>query len=201
MRFCAMPSLYTLLALPLLGVSPANAQETAPPAQSQAEQPKPETSSTADAQKVMLKEGTEVHLKLAQTMTSKTSSVGEPVEMVLAEDLAVGPDVVARKGTRVLGTVVAGKKTEKQKNEATELRVRADHIKVGESFIKLTGEQAGLGKRDKGKMVTYGILFGLSGLLASSNKKFVIPEGTPATAYVQEDISLPILAAAPNSTP
>jgi len=131
-------------------------------------------------------------------MTSKTSSLGEPVEMVLAEDLRVGKDIVALKGARVLGMVVAGKKTEKQKSEAHELRVRADHIKVGDSFIKLTGEQAGVGKRDKDKMVTYSILFGLSGLLAASNKTFVIPEGTPATAYVQEDISLPILPANSN---
>jgi|SRR5215472_860931 len=201
MRFRATCSLCALLAAPLLGSSSAKGQEPAPAAQSQAEQQKPKTGDAEGAKRVVLKEGTEVHLKLAQTMTSKTSSLGEPVEMVLAEDLAVGTDVVARKGTRVLGTVAAGKKTEKQKTEANELRVRADHIKVGQSFIKLTGEQAGLGKRDKGKMVTYGILFGVSGLLLSSNKKFVIPEGTPATAYVQEDIALPILPAAANGAP
>jgi hypothetical protein len=179
-----------------LGISPAKGQEAAAPAVGQEQQPKPEISDAA--KRAVLKEGTEVHLKLAQTMTSKTSSVGEPVEMVLAEDLTVGQDIVARKGARVLGTVVAGKKTEKQKSEAHELRVRADHLKVGDSFIKLTGEQAGAGKRDKEKMVTYSVLFGLSGLLAASNKTFVIPEGTPATAYVQEDIALPVLPASSN---
>jgi len=187
MRFRAMSYPCASLIVLALAISPAKGQE---PAVGQG-QPKPEITNTA--KRAMLKEGTEVHLKLAQTMTSKTSSVGEPVEMVLAEDLTVGEDIVARKGARVLGVVVAGKKTEKQKTEAHELRVRADHIRVGESLIKLTGEQAGVGKRDKDKMVTYTILFGLSGLLAASNKTFSIPEGTPATAYVQEDISLPTL--------
>ena len=81
-----------------------------------------------------------------------------------------------------------------------ELRVRADQIKVGDSFIKPTGEQVGVGKRNKEEMVTYGILFGRSGLLAKSNKKSVILEGTPATAYVQEGIALPILNTSPNES-
>jgi hypothetical protein len=183
------------------GTSSAKGQEPAAPTVKQGELQKPETGNAAGEKRVLVKEGTEVHLKLAQTMTSKTSTVGEAVEMVLADDLTVGEDIVVRKGARVLGTVIAGKQTEKQKSEAHELRVRADHIKVGDSFIKLTGEQAGVGKRDKEKMVTYGILFGLSGLLASSNKKFVIPEGTPATAYVQEDIALPVLPANKNVSP
>lgn len=189
------------ISLMALAASSAKGQETPAPPAAQKEQERPEAGRSAGDGKVMLKQGTEVHLKLAQTMTSKTSTVGEPVEMVLAEDLKVGEDIVARKGARVLGKVIAGKQNEKQKSEAHELRVQADHIKVGDSFIKLTGAQAGVGKRDKGKMVTYGILFGLSGLLASSSKKFVIPEGTPATAYVQEDIALAILPPSPNVSP
>jgi hypothetical protein len=196
MRFTAKCFLSALLSVIVLGTSSTRDQEPATLAGKQGEQQIPETGNRVSERRV-LKEGTEVHLKLAQTMTSKTSTMGEPVEMVLAEDLTVGEDIVVRKGTRVLGTVAAGKRTEKQKSEAHELRVRADHIKVGDSFIKLTGEQAGVGKRDKEKMITYGILFGVSGLLASSNKKFVIAEGTPATAYVQEDIALPVLPASP----
>lgn len=203
MRFLAKSFLSVPICVLALVASSARGQETAARAAAQKEQEKPEVSNgnNAGEGRVLLKQGTEVHLKLAQTMTSKTSTVGEPVEMVLADDLKVGEDTVARKGARVLGKVVAGKENEKQKSEARELRVQADHIKVGDSFIKLTGEQAGVGKRDKGKMVTYGILFGLSGLLASSNKKFAIPEGTPATAYVQEDIALPILPSSPNVSP
>jgi hypothetical protein len=159
------------------------------------EQKDQQSESTAPAeQKVLLKEGTEVHLKLAQTLTSKTATAGEPVEFVLAEDLRVGEDIVARKGTRALGTVAEGKKSEKQKTHAKQLSMRFDHMRVGDSVVQLTGQQAGAGKRDTGKVVAFTILFGLSGYFATSTKKFVIPEGTPVTAYVEQDIEMPILA-------
>jgi hypothetical protein len=190
-----------LLSTTAVGISSAQGQQPAETPSRQEEEKPAAGNAAAERGRVLLREGTEVHLKLAQTMTSKTSTVGEPVEMVLAEDLTVGNDVVVRKGARVLGAVVAGKQSEKQKSEAHELRVRADHIKVGDSFIKLTGDQAGIGKRDKEKMVTYSILFGLSGLLVSSGKTFVIPEGTPAIAYVQEDIALATLPANSNGSP
>lgn len=199
MRFLVRCFLCIPLSTIAIGIPSAKGQQPSANPVGQQEQ-NPAAGNAAAERRVLLREGTQVHLKLAQTITSKTSSVGEPVEMVLAEDLTVGEDVVVRKGARVLGTVVAGKQSEKQKSEAHELRVRADHIKVGDSFIKLTGDQAGIGKRDKEKMVTYSILFGLSGLLASSGKTFVIPEGTPATAYVQEDIALAILPPGSNGS-
>jgi len=148
--------------------------------------------------RALLKEGAEVHLKLAQTLTSRTATVDEPVEFVLAEDLQVSGDTVARKGTRVLGTVAEGKKSESERRDASSLSVRFDHMKVGSRMVKLRGQAAATGKRDAAKMVTLGILFGLAGLAAASGKKFTIAEGTPATAYVDEDIELPILAPKPS---
>lgn len=161
------------------------------------EQSHQQTESVAPAKrKVLLKEGTEVRLKLAQSLTSKTATQGERVEFVLAEDLRVGDAIVARKGTRALGTVTEAKKTEKQKTHAKQLSMRFDHMRVGDSVIELTGQQAGAGKRDIGKVVTFTILFGLLGYLSTSHKKFAIPEGTPVTAYVERDIELPVLATA-----
>lgn len=199
MRFLVTCFLCITLSTIASGIPLAKGQQPSATPMRQQEQ-KPAAGNATAERRVLLREGTQVHLKLAQTITSKTSSIGEPVEMVLAEDLTVGEDVVVQKGARVLGTVVAGKQSERQKSEAHELRVRADHIKVGDSFIKLTGDQAGIGKRDKEKMVTYSILFGLSGLLASSGKTFVIPEGTAATAYVQEDIVLAVLPPGSNGS-
>jgi hypothetical protein len=40
----------------------------------------------AESAKVTLKEGTEVNLKLAQTLSSKTAAVGDSVEMLLDQD-------------------------------------------------------------------------------------------------------------------
>jgi hypothetical protein len=167
----------------------------APPTARQA--PPPGTKPPGFEVRTKLKEGTEVHLKLAQTLTSRTATVDEPVEFVLAEDLKVDGDIVARKGTRVLGVVAEGKKSEKERTDSSALSVRFDHMKVGSKMVKLRGQAVATGKRDAAKMVTFGILFGLAGVAATSGKKFTIAEGTPATAYVDEDIELPVLPANP----
>jgi len=85
MRFRAM--CYPCASLIVLALATSSSAERQEPSVGQDQQPKPGI--TNAAKRALLKEGTEVHLKLAQTMTSKTSSLGEPVEMVLAEDLRV----------------------------------------------------------------------------------------------------------------
>jgi len=144
-------------------------------------------------QTIVLREGTEVNLKFAQNLTSKAAVVEQPVELVLAEDLKVIDYVVVKRGARVLGTVTAGKESEKKRQEAKFLAIRVDFLHVGENKIALRGEKAAEGKRNKDAMVAGTILFGLSGLIATSGKHYVIPEGAPLKAYVDQDIELPVL--------
>ena len=149
--------------------------------------------SSANHSTVLLSEGTPVHLALGQSVSSKSAVVGQIVELVLREDLKVGEAVVARHGTRVLGTVVAGKTSEKR-GIAREIKVRFDAVRVGDARIKLRGEQSASSRRNKGEIVAASIAFGLSGyLLTSAPKNMVIPEGTPVEGFVDESIELPIL--------
>jgi len=141
-------------------------------------------------QKVLLKEGTEVNLKLGQRLTAKSAVVGEPVELILAKDLKVGDAVIVKQGARVLGTVVTGKESEKKRNEAYQLAMRVDFLRVGDAKIRLRGEMGAEGKRNKDAMIAGTIFLGLSGLLATSGKHYIIPEGSPVTAYVDDDIEL-----------
>lgn len=138
----------------------------------------------------VLKEGTEVPLKFAQKLSAKSAFVGEPVELVLAQDLKVGDVTVVKQGARVLGTVVAGKESEKKKQEAHQLAMRVDFLKVGNTKIKLRGEKAAEGKRNKNAMIEGTVFLGLSGLLMTSGKHYEIPEGSAVTAYVNEDVEL-----------
>jgi hypothetical protein len=142
------------------------------------------------ARSLLLREGTEVTLKFAQKLSGKSTFVGEPVELVLAQDLKVGDAVVAKQGARVLGTVVAGKESEKKRKEARELAMRVDFLKAGNKKIKLRGEKAAEGKRNKNAMVEGTVFLGLSGLLMTSGKHYEIPEGSLVTAYVDEDVEL-----------
>ena len=89
-----------------------------------------------------------------------------------------------------MGTVIEGRKSEKQRGRIKSLRVRVDFIKAGDARIMLRGDQAGVGKRNKSAMVAGTVAFGLTGLLLTMGKKYQIPVGTPVTAYVDEDINL-----------
>lgn len=60
--------------------------------------------------KVLLAEGTEFTLRMAQDISSRAARPGEPIELTLAEDLKVGDAVVAKAGARALGEVVQGKR-------------------------------------------------------------------------------------------
>jgi len=172
---------------------PVAAQE-APARKGDLNQRAAEPTTPRPGQKLLLKEGTEVNLKLAQKLSAKSAFVGEPVELVLAKDLSVGDGVVVKQGARVLGTVVAGKESEKKRNEAHQLAMRVDFLRAGDAKIKLRGEKGAEGKRNKDAMIAGTIFLGLSGLLATSGKHYMLPEGSPVTAYVDEDIELQAIA-------
>src|SRR6202022_745102 len=65
---------------------------------------------TVESKKVLLAEGTEVALKMAQDVSSRGTKPGEPVELKLAEDLKVGDVTVAKAGARALGEVIRAKR-------------------------------------------------------------------------------------------
>jgi len=175
---------WVIIVMVLMGsVSLCTAQEA--PARNDATEPSPPPS-----QKFLLKEGTEVNLKLAQKLSAKSAVVGEPVELVLASDLKVGDVIVVKEGARVLGTVVAGKESEKKRNEAHQLAMRVDFLRAGDAKIRLRGQKDAEGKRNKDAMIAGTIFLGLSGLLATSGRHYTIPEGSPVTAYVDEGVEL-----------
>jgi len=149
-------------------------------------------SSAAPFQSVVLKEGTEVDLKFAQNLNSKTAVKGDLVEFVLDHDLTVADAVVVKKGARVLGKVIEGKESEKKRG-AHEVIVSLAYLKAGNARVKLRGEIGGKPKADTDTTVGLTVLFGVSRfLIAQSLKQFEIKEGTPLKAYVAEDVELPV---------
>ena len=73
--------------------------------------------------------------------------------------------------------------------------MRVDFLRASNNAkIKLRGEKAAEGKRNKNAMIEGTVFLGLSGLLMTSGKHYEIPEGSPVTAYVDEDVELPALS-------
>jgi hypothetical protein len=164
----------------------------------------PETSQTAPATpaesaKVTLKEGTEVNLKLAQTLSSKTAVVGDTVEMILDQDLIVDTALVAKKGSRAVATVSNAKKAG-MAGRGGELSLRLEYLKAGDTRVKLRGAQGKNGDNKTGATVGLVLAFGVLGFM-KHGKQAEAKEGTPVKAYVDEDVQLASLGPAPEPAP
>jgi len=140
------------------------------------------------AAKLVLKEGTDVKLKFADDLSSKTAADGDPVNLVLDEDLKVGDVVVVKAGAKATGTVTNAKKAGMM-GKAGELNMRLEHLKAGDERVRLRGSKGKEGEGKEGTTVALTVLFGPIGLI-KHGKNVEIKAGTPLAAYVDQDIAL-----------
>jgi len=188
------------LAAVTLGVIPpgAYAQSATAAAAVPASAPAPAAADTQNLPgKVTLAEGSDVALKFAQDLSSKTANEGDPVELVLDQDLIVNNVVVARAGCKAVGEVTHAKKAGMM-GKGGELNIRLDYLKSGDARILLRGSKGREGDDKTGTAVALTVLFGPIGLI-KHGKDIDIKQGTPLKAYVAQDIALP--AAPPAAAP
>jgi len=161
----AAPAVATTPVVPATPVSPA-----APPA------------------KLMLKEGTDVKLKFADDLSSKTANDGDPVNLVLDEDIKVGDVVVVKAGAKATGTITNAKKAG-MLGKAGELNMRLEHLKAGSERVRLRGSKGKEGEGKEGTTVALVVLFGPIGLIKHGNN-VEIKAGTSLVAYVDQDVAI-----------
>jgi hypothetical protein len=137
----------------------------------------------------LLRDSTQVALKFAADLTSKTSHEGDPVELLLDEDLKVGDSIVAAKGTHAVATVSTAKKAGMM-GKAGELSIQLQYLVVGTNHVHLRGTKGREGESKTGATVALTVIFGPIGLI-KHGKNVEIPAGTSLTAYVDQDIWLP----------
>ncbi len=140
---------------------------------------------TSPAAPFTLKEGTEVPLVFAEDLNSKTAVDDDKVNMTLAEDIKVGDVVVVRKGAVALGTVTNAHKSG-MLGKPGELSIRLEYLKTDDRRIRLRGSKGKEGEGKVGATVALTVLFGPIGLI-KHGKNVEIKEGTPLTAFVDED--------------
>ena len=161
-------------------------------AQETAQQPTPIAAAAPAAvpatTKLLLREGTEIKLKFADDLTSKTATEGDPVNLVLDESVKVGDVVVVREGAKAVGTVTNAKKAGMM-GKAGELNMRLEHLRAGDDRVKLRGSKGKEGEGKEGTAVALTVLFGPIGLI-KHGKNVEVKAGTPLVAYVDQDIQL-----------
>jgi|HubBroStandDraft_6_1064221.scaffolds.fasta_scaffold01201_11 hypothetical protein len=168
---------------------PAQAQEPAPAPQSPALQPQtPQPTTAPPTGKLVLREGTDVKLKFADDLSSKTAEEGDPVNLILDEDVKVGDVVVAKAGCKAVGEITNAKKAGMM-GKAGELNLRLEHLTVGDQRVRLRGIKGKEGEGKVGTAVALTVLFGPIGLI-KHGKNVEVKAGTPLTAYVDEDAPL-----------
>jgi len=140
-------------------------------------------------QKFLLKEGTDVRLKFAQELSSKTSAEGDPVNFIVDEDIKVGDVVVIKAGTKAVGTVTNAKRAGMM-GKGGELNVRLDHLRAGDTKVRIRGTKGKEGDSKTGTAVALTVLFGPIGLI-KHGKEIVVKEGSPLAAFVDDDVTLP----------
>jgi len=194
-----MRQLSTVLLVLLLSLSQSVAlgqdAPASPPAASAAAPAAP-----AAPAKLILKEGTDVKLKFSDDLSSKTANEGDPVNLVLDEDLKVGDVVVVKAGAKATGTITNAKKAGMM-GKAGELNMRLEHLKAGDQRVRLRGSKGKEGEGKVGTAVALTVLFGPIGLI-KHGKNVDVKAGTPLAAYVDEDVALDpakLLAAAGQS--
>lgn len=152
------------------------------------------TAQTAEAQKpstekYLLKEGVEVNLKFSEALSSKTAAEDDRVNFELVEDLKVGDVVVAKAGTKAVGSVTHVKKSGMM-GKGGELNVRLEYLKVGDTRVRLRANKGKEGEDKVGATVALTILFGPLGLL-KHGKNVEVKAGAPLKSFVDEDVQLP----------
>jgi hypothetical protein len=129
--------------------------------------------SPKEPERVLLAEGTEVTLRMAQDISSRKARPGEPIELTLAEDLKVGDAIVAKAGARALGEVVQEKRPDFW-GEAGQISIRVHFLRVGDQKVEIRGALGAAGTR-------YIIIRG---------SQAIIKTGTRAKAFIAADVEV-----------
>jgi len=143
---------------------------------------------TPDAQKVTLKDGTDVQLKFAQDLSSKTANDDDPVNFVLAQDLKIGDATVVKAGAKAVGIVSHSKKAGMM-GKGGELNIRLEYLIAGDTRVKLRGNKGKEGEGKEGTAVALTVLFGPIGLI-KHGKNVEVKEGTALPAFVDGDTTV-----------
>jgi hypothetical protein len=134
-------------------------------------------------------DGTEVDLKLAETISSARAMVGQRIRFRVAKDVVVNGYVVIADGALAIGTITkADPKKWAGRSGKLEMSLQ-DVTAIDGTKIDLAGSRGGSGDSHVGRMVT-GIvitsIFTLGGsalFLLMHGKDLVIPEGSGATTF------------------
>jgi hypothetical protein len=134
-------------------------------------------------------DGTEVDLKLAETVSSARAMEGQRIRFTVAKDVAINGYVVIQTGALAIGTITKAS-PKKWAGRSGKLEMSLQNVSaIDGTKIDLSGNRGGSGDSHVGRMVTGMVItsiFTLGGsalFLLMHGKDLVIPEGSGATTF------------------
>jgi hypothetical protein len=183
------------LAAALLVPATANSQQAASPTPVVAAAAEPVATTAAPAPavqptKVKLREGTEIRLVFAESVSSATSNEGDRINLRVDESVKVDGITVIHNGAMGVGTVTSAHKRGFM-GKAGDLNIMLDYVSVGDERVRVRANKGKEGEGRIGSTVVLTVLFGPLGLL-KRGKDVEIKAGAPITAFVDQDVELAI---------
>lgn len=133
-------------------------------------------------------EGTEVKLRMLESLSSATATEGQRFNLELDDDIRIDGTVVVPRGAKAVGTVMNAKKKGFM-GKGGELNITLDYISVGDDRIRLRAAQGKEGTDKVGTTVVLTVLFGPLGLLKRGHD-VVVNSGMIMTAFVDQTTKL-----------
>jgi len=133
-------------------------------------------------------EGTEVRLRLLDSVSSATATQGQRFNLELDDDIRVDGVVVVPRGAKALGTVVHAKKRGFM-GKGGELNVMVDYLVINDERIRLRATSGQAGDDKVGATVALTVLFGPLGLL-KRGKDIELNPGLVIPAYIDQSVEL-----------
>ena len=138
---------------------------------------------------VKLAEGTEVRLRLLDSISSATATQGQRFNLELDDDVRVDGVVVIPRGAKAVGTVMHAKKRGFL-GKGGELNIMVDYLLVNDERVRLRANSGNEGDDKVGATVALTVLFGPLGLL-KRGKNIELNPGLVIPAYIDQTVELP----------
>lgn len=171
----------------LVATTPVHAQTVAPPPPYAAAAPAAPAPAPALAP-IKIAEGTEMVIRIEDTLSSKTANEGDRFTISLDDDVTLSDGTVLRAGYRGVGEVVEARSNGAM-GKTGKINLRLNYLKVGDPRIRLRGQKSAQGDHRTGTQVVTVVLVGVfAGFVKGKNT--TIPRGTMVNAYVDQDTVL-----------
>lgn len=184
---CVHSIRWLLCAFSLIYINPIAALGEEPPPDTSA--PAIDSEQASVARLYTLAAGTEVHLRLLESVASHTHKRGDLFKLEVAQPIDVDGAIVVPAGSPAIGQVVHAAKSG-MSGKAGELILATRSLSVGEHEVKLRSFTAGNGENRLALATGLGVTLGIPALFVVG-KNLVLPAGTDVYAKVTADTSLP----------